>query len=39
MKAYAGAIDQQLSTDMTSAEISTDVTSNESMTCRKSVPS
>ena len=35
MKASAGAIDQQLSTDMTSAEISTDVTSNESMTCRK----
>ena len=32
MKAYAGAIDQELSTDMTGAEIGTDVLSNESMT-------
>ena len=35
MKAYAGAVDQQLSDDMTSAEISTDVSRNESMTPRK----
>ena len=35
MKAHAGAIDQHLSTGMTSAEISTDALSNESMTPRK----
>ena len=29
MEAYAGAIDQELSTDMTNAESSTDVLSNE----------
>ena len=34
MKAYAGVIDQQLSEDMTSAEISTDAMSNDSMTRR-----
>ena len=35
MNADAGAIDQELSTDMTGAEISTDSLSNESMTPRK----
>ena len=35
MKAYAGAIDQQLSEDMTSAEISTDMLSNDSITPSK----
>ena len=32
MKAYAGAIDQELSTNMTNAESSADVSSNEAMT-------
>ena len=35
MAAYAEAIDQELSTDITGAEISTDALSNESMTPRK----
>ena len=34
-KIYAGAIDQELSMDMTGAEISTDAWSNESVTLRK----
>ena len=35
MKAYAAAIDQELSTDMTNSETSTDVISNEAMTPSK----
>ena len=35
MKAYAGAIDQALSADMTTAECSTDVMSNDTMTGEK----
>ena len=35
MKAYTGAIDQELPTDMTGTEISSDALSNESMTFRK----
>ena len=39
MKAYAGAIDQQLSEDMISAEISADVMSNDSVTSGKQLRS
>ena len=35
MKAHAGATDRELSTDMTSAEISTDASRNESTSPRK----
>ena len=35
MKSHAGAIDQELSTDMTNAESNTDVLSNEAMKQRK----
>ena len=39
MRAYAGAIDQELSTDMTNAESSTDVLSNEAMTGQRKASS
>ena len=39
LKAYAGAIDQELSTDMSNAESSTDVQSNETMAGQKKTTS